>query len=296
MNGVIVVDKPGGMTSHDVVEQIRRLAAGAKVGHAGTLDPNATGVLIVLVGKATKASRFLMGLEKEYVFTVQLGVETDTLDRWGQVVSAGSTDGIGDPDILEAASRFKGRYQQIAPSVSALKHKGVPLYKLARRGEPTPVKTKVVVISTFEILDICQPYVTVRTICSSGTYVRSLARDMGRHLGCGASVFCLRRMRVGTFAVERAVALASLTDGSVGIAEVMLTIEQGLRHLPAIRLKAGSVKRVRSGGQPSPDDFLCPDFDFDGDYVALKDEMGMIVGIARRSDKSPGGLRTERIL
>jgi tRNA pseudouridine55 synthase len=296
MNGVLNIDKPGGMTSHDVVEQVRGLVRSAKVGHAGTLDPNATGVLIVLVGKATKVSRFLMGLDKEYVFTIQLGVETDTLDRWGEVVSTSSTDGVRSREIMEVASRFRGRYQQIAPSVSALKHRGVPLYKLARRGEPTPVKTRVVMIRDFEVLDINHPHVTIRVVCSSGTYVRSLARDMGKRLGCGASVFSLRRTRIGSFGLDEAVALADLTAKPSCLESVILTVEEGLRHLPQIPLKAESVERIRTGGQPTAGDFHEPDLDFDGDFVALTDENGTIVGIAKRSGRQGSMLKTERIL
>jgi tRNA pseudouridine55 synthase len=296
MDGTIIIDKPTGMTSHDVVALIRRLQRGSRVGHAGTLDPNATGVLCVLVGKATKTSRFLMGLEKEYIFTVQLGIETDTLDRWGTVLRRYDPAGVTAERILEAASRFKGRYQQIAPSVSALKHQGVPLYKLARRGQETPVKTRIVVIRSFEVVDMFQPYVTVRMVCSSGTYVRSLARDMGRYLGCGASVFCLRRTRVGGFRVDAATRLADIASGKTDINDVMLTIEESLGHMPRVRLKNGAASRIRLGEQPSEEDLCMPDVDSDAEYVALADENGMIVGIARRSGQEGFPLRTERVL
>ena len=255
MNGILNIDKPGGMTSHDVVQKVRDLLPGTKVGHAGTLDPNATGVLIILVGKATKVSRFLMGLEKEYVFTIQLGIETDTLDRWGEVVGTSSPDGVGKTEIMDVASRFRGRYQQIAPSVSALKHRGVPLYRLARRGDPTPVKTRVVMIRAFEVLDISHPYVTIRVVCSSGTYVRSLARDMGKRLGCGASVSELRRTRIGSFGLGDAVAFSELEAGPSRLEDAITTIEEGLRHLPRIRLKPEGVERLRAGGQPGAWDF-----------------------------------------
>lgn len=296
MNGILLVDKPSGMTSHDVVKGIRGLAEGSRVGHAGTLDPNATGVLIVLVGKATKISRFLMGLNKEYVFTIQLGIETDTLDRWGKTLQIRGAEGIGENDILAAASRFRGRYQQIAPSVSALKHRGVPLYRMARRGVPTPMKTRVVVIRAFDVLDVFGSYVTIRVVCSSGTYVRSLARDMGRYLGCGASVFCLRRVRIGRFRVEEAASLSDILSTGSAISDRILSIEESLKHMPKVCLKAGSILKIRQGGQPSAEDLLDSDLVFEGDYVALADETGRILGIARRSEGSPSGLRTERIL
>lgn len=296
MDGILLIDKPGGMTSHDVVDCIRKLTPGVKVGHAGTLDPDANGLLIILLGRATKISRFLMGLDKEYVFTIQLGIETDTLDRWGETVQVRSIEGIVEGDILAAASRFRGRYQQIAPSVSALKHKGVPLYKMARRGEPTPTKTRVVIIRMFDVLDVSGPFVTIRVVCSSGTYVRSLARDVGRHLGCGASVFCLRRLAIGPFNVGGALALKDLVDGRMNVSDGMLSIEESLEHMPSVCLKDRSVRKIRMGGQPCAQDLLDPNPEFEGDYVALVDEGGNVIGIARRSETGPWVLRTERIL
>jgi len=296
MNGIIVVDKPGGMTSHDVVDSVRRIVTGTRVGHAGTLDPNATGILIILLGKATKVSRFLMGLEKEYIFTIELGVETDTLDRWGKTVRTESADGVSRSDILDAASRFRGEHEQVAPSVSALKHKGVRLYELARRGEPVPVKTRPVTISAFEVMDVTHPFVTIRAVCSSGTYVRSLARDMGQALGCGASVFCLRRLRVGGFALEGAVSLDSLAAGPAGLGEALLSIEDGLGHMPRIHIGPDAVRVLRAGGQTPEDGISASELDFEGDYVAITDDAGRIVAIARRSDEPGRSLRTERIL
>jgi tRNA pseudouridine55 synthase len=272
------------------------MLSGARVGHAGTLDPNATGMLIGLVGKATKISRFLMSLEKEYLFTIDLGVETDTHDTWGRVVSTSSTLGVDAERILDAASRFRGRYQQIAPSVSAIKHQGTPLYKLAREGRVTPIKTRVVEIREFQVTDISLPQVSIRVVCSSGTYVRSLARDMGRHLGCGAAVSSLRRIRIGTFGVEEATALADLVEGRNTPREVMLSIEEALKHLPRMGLKAGSVPGIRAGRQPLAADFDMADLEFKGDYVALTDQAGTIIGIAVRSKEAASQLKTERIL
>jgi tRNA pseudouridine55 synthase len=296
MTGVLLLDKPPEMTSHDVVDAVRSLVPGVRVGHAGTLDPNATGLLLVLLGKGTKVSRFLMGLDKEYVFTVQLGIETTTLDRWGEVVRTADAGSVGECEIMAAAGRFKGRYQQIAPSVSALKHKGVPLYKMARRGEPTPIKTRVVVLKKFEVMDIDSPFVTIRVACSSGTYVRSLARDLGTQLGCGATVYSLRRTAVGSFGVDAAVPLGGLSEGKIKVEDVMLTLEAALVHLPAIRVKRESIQRIKSGGQPADKDLCDPDPGFEADYVALTDEAGMIFGIAKRSDRAGAMLRIERIL
>jgi tRNA pseudouridine55 synthase len=299
MNGIIVLDKPGGMTSHDVVDSIRRIVGIRRVGHAGTLDPHATGILIMLLGRATKVSRFLMGLEKEYVFTIQLGLETDTLDRWGKTLNTRNADGVSRNDILEAATKFVGEYQQAAPSVSALKHKGVRLYQLARRGEPVPVKTRPVKVDTFEVTDMAHPFVTIRTVCSSGTYVRSLARDMGNLLGCGACVSSLRRLRVGDFGIEGSVRLEHLEHASgdpEGVREVLLSIEEGLIHLPRIRIGPDAARALRNGGQTPEAGISASELDFEGNYVAITDDAGRIIAVARRSDKPGPRLRTERIL
>jgi tRNA pseudouridine55 synthase len=294
MDGVFIVEKPDGMTSHDVVEAVRERLGGAKVGHAGTLDPNATGMLIVLVGKATKISRFLLELEKEYVFTLELGVETSTLDRWGNVVGRSDASHVKLDDILAAASRFRGRYQQVAPAVSAIKHKGVPLYKMARRGEQTPVKTRVVRIRDFKVLDYYHPFVTIRVVCSSGTYVRSLARDMGRQIGCGATVFCLRRARVGSFRESEAVPLAAILDADVP-GDFMISIEESLKHMPRISIRPESVRSVRAGKSPGAGDVSEVKPGAASEYAALADSSGDIIGIARRPDHS-GEYKIERIL
>ena len=294
MDGVFVVDKPDGMTSHDVVEAVRARLKGRKVGHAGTLDPEATGVLLVLVGKATKLSRFLLELEKEYVFSVQLGLETDTLDRWGKVLARNDAGQVTLDDILAAASRFRGRYQQVAPSISAIKHRGVPLYKMARRGESAPMKTRLVWIRDFKVLDYYPPLVTIRVVCSSGTYVRSLARDMGRQIGCGAAVFCLRRVRVGSFGEREAARLESIVSADDPVRH-MLSISESLRHMPRISIKPESVAGIRAGRSPVSEDIAEVGPGTLSEYTALADSSGDIIGIARRRDHS-GEYRIERIL
>ena len=296
MDGIIILDKPPQMTSHDVVAAIRSLVRGVKVGHAGTLDPNATGVLIVLLGKATKISRFLMGLEKEYVFTMNLGVETDTLDRWGEVVKTVDRPEIGDEAIIEAATGLVGRLDQIAPSVSAVKHDGVPLYKLARQGREVPQKVRKVEIKRLEILDIDYPLVTARVVCSSGTYVRSLARDVGHALGTVASVFCLRRTRVGDFSIEDAVPFDDILTGDRNIGAVMVPLRRSLGHLPHLTLRPECVDGLRHGRQPRPEDLYASEEAFNGQYALLVDPDGEPVAIATRADGPRGFLRTERVI
>jgi tRNA pseudouridine55 synthase len=296
MNGIIILDKPRRMTSHDVVASVRGLLSKVKVGHAGTLDPNATGVLILLLGKATKVSRFLMGLEKEYIFTMQLGVETDTLDRWGEAVRVVDTPQKPREDIVGAASSLVGRHDQVAPAVSALKHEGVPLYKLARRGQPVPRKARRVEIKRLDILDIDHPMVTARVVCSSGTYVRALARDIGYLLGTVASVFCLRRTRVGDFGADMAIPLDHVIRRGRDLEEVVVPLRKSLGHLPHLRLRKEGVDGLRLGRQPSPEDVGAADRAFSGEYAVLVDPDGEPVAIARRADGRGGFLRTERVI
>ena len=296
MNGIIVLDKPAGMTSHDVVETVRKVAAGVKVGHAGTLDPHATGVLIILLGKATKISRFLMGLEKEYLFTVQLGLETDTLDRWGKTVTIVDAVENSEQEIAEAAARLTGRQEQIAPAISALKHRGQPLYKLARRGKEVPRKARMVDVKRLDILDVTHPFITARVVCSSGTYVRSLARDMGSLLGTVASVFCLKRTRIGTFGLDQAVALGRLTGDGENLESLALPVSEALSHLPRITVTEEGADGLRSGRQPRVEDMCASDIDFEGEYALLVDGNGAAVAVVKRVADPSVGLATERVL
>lgn len=284
------------MTSHDTVEAVRGLLGKVRVGHAGTLDPHATGILVLLLGKATKVSRLMMGLEKEYVFTIRLGVETDTLDRWGKPVKVVDTPRKGEAEIAEAASRLTGRYEQTAPAVSALKHKGVRLYKLARRGDPVPRKVRTVEIKEFEVLDVDHPLVTARVVCSSGTYVRSLARDTAYLVGSVGSVFCLRRTRVGRFGESEAVSLDSVLASPDDLAAALVPLKEALSHLPRVRMRKEAVEGLKLGRQPRPEDLGVPDRIRAGDFVILTDPGGEPVAIARRVDGPGGPLATERVL
>ena len=284
------------MTSHDVVDAVRKTVVGVKVGHAGTLDPHATGILIVLLGKATKVSRFLMGLEKEYLFMVQLGLETDTLDRWGKTISMVDAVEKSEQEIVEAAARLTGRYEQAAPAVSALKHRGEPLYKLARRGDVVPTKMRLVDVKRFDILDVTHPFITARVVCSSGTYVRSLARDLGSLLGVVASVFCLRRTRIGTFGLDEAVRLDRLTGDADSLESFVLPLSDALRHLPRVHIADEGAEGLRLGRQPRIEDMCASDLDFEGGFAVLVDKHGQAVAIVKRTAGPAAGLATERVL
>ena len=205
--GVLLIDKPGGMTSHDVVMRVRRILGVKKIGHTGTLDPMATGLLPLCIGGATKIARFLEGGEKEYRATIKFGVETDTYDAEGKVVAESDTSGVSEEMVLEALAQFKGKIQQIPPMYSAVKIGGTPLYKLARKGITVEREPKEVEISDIDVEEFTMPLLTMRITCSKGTYIRTLCHDLGSVVGCGAHLVALRRTRSGYFSIQDAITL-----------------------------------------------------------------------------------------
>lgn len=212
-HGLFLIDKEPGCTSHDVVQSVRRIARQKKVGHCGTLDPAATGLLVATAGKATRLTRFLIRAPKIYVGAIRFGVATDTYDRQGQVVSESSIEELDAEAVGVEMERLVGTYEQVAPPFSAKKHKGVKYYELARRGESVPEAGKQ--ITVFEFCpegELNGGTLSFRLSCSSGTYVRSLAHDLGQALGCGAHLAELRRLQVGPFQVGDAVMLSALAE------------------------------------------------------------------------------------
>lgn len=205
--GLLLVDKPSGMTSHDVVYRVRRKLHIKRVGHAGTLDPMATGLLIILVGKATKASQYLMGADKVYEGTVRLGVTTNSQDADGEVMETQPVPDFTAAQIDEALNSFLGDQYQTPPMFSAIKVGGVPLYKLARKGEEIEREPRFVRISKIDKLGFESPELRFRLYCTKGTYVRTFAHDLGRKLGCGGHLCALRRIASGELSVENAIAL-----------------------------------------------------------------------------------------
>lgn len=203
-SGILLVDKPSDWTSHDVVNCVRRRFHIRKVGHCGTLDPMATGLLVLLLGKATKLSSRLMEQDKVYSGVMRLGVRTDTDDRDGNIISTCVLTGVTEEKVRLATARFVGDIQQIPPMVSAVKKDGQPLYKLARKGQTVEREARPVTIHSIEITRIALPDVTVTVSCSKGTYIRVLCADIGQALGCGAHLHDLRRLRSGRFSVDDA--------------------------------------------------------------------------------------------
>jgi len=207
MDGILVVDKPQGCTSHDVVDFIRKKFGLKKVGHAGTLDPMATGVLVILIGKYTKLSNTFLSADKEYDAALTLGATSDTGDAWGRVENSAGFEGVSEEKIKDAFCRFTGEIEQIPPSYSAVKVKGKKLYELARRGINMKAAPRKVIIKELNISDINMPEVSFSVTCSKGTYIRQLAVDIGSALGCGAYLSRLCRTRSGRFVLEGAITM-----------------------------------------------------------------------------------------
>jgi tRNA pseudouridine55 synthase len=210
IDGVLLVDKARGMTSHDVVAIARRALGTKKVGHCGTLDPLATGLLLITIGRGTKIQDLLMSEDKEYVGTIRLGEVTDSQDADGQVIETNPVPAFTREQIQGAFDKFRGDFYQTPPMVSAIKKNGVPLYKLARQGKQIEREPRFVRVYTQEIRDVRLPEIDFLVVCSKGFYVRTYAHDIGRELGCGGHLSALRRTKSGRFSVNHAVSVENL--------------------------------------------------------------------------------------
>jgi tRNA pseudouridine55 synthase len=209
-SGVLLIDKAPDMTSHDVVAIARRALNTKKIGHCGTLDPMATGLLMLVIGRATKIQDLLMSEDKEYVGTLTLGAVTSTQDRQGEVLESKPVPAFSETEIRAAFDAFTGEFEQLPPMVSAIKKDGVPLYKLARKGQEVERALRPVRVTGYQVSRVELPEVDFTVNCSKGFYVRTYAHDIGAKLGCGAHLSALRRTRSGKFTLDRAVTVADL--------------------------------------------------------------------------------------
>jgi tRNA pseudouridine55 synthase len=243
-----LVDKPAGITSHDAVDEVRRRLGMRQVGHTGTLDPFATGLLVVLVGRATRLARFVEGQPKTYLATARLGTRTDTDDLTGSVLTQRSDPPtIGEQDLREALSGFVGVQRQRPPNYSAKRVEGERSYRLARRGAPVVPADVVITVHGIEFLAYDHPDLTFRATVSVGTYLRAIARDLGERLGVGAHLTALRREAIGSLSVEHAVGLHSVSPADV------VPAGQVLSHLPVLELDDAARSAV-THGRPIPGD------------------------------------------
>jgi tRNA pseudouridine55 synthase len=293
MDGVLVIDKPVGRTSHDVVDDIRRILHVRRVGHTGTLDPFATGVLVLLVGRATRLAQFLNGFDKEYEAVVRLGYATETGDITGKPIQSDREDSTqsgpwSKQQIESALDSLRGEIEQVPPMYSAKKQAGRKLYELARRGEEVERKPVRVCIHKFEAIKPTGELLKdnldgtydfeVRVACSAGTYVRTLAEDFGKRLGIGAHLAELRRTRVGDLLIEHA---KTLTQVKVAVAEeslgtILYRPDEALARLPFVDLSADDMRKVRHGLNINIPGVVWSD----GEQVRLRDENGNLIAVA----------------
>lgn len=295
IDGVLVVDKPAGPTSHDVVARVRRALRTKRIGHTGTLDPLATGVLPLVIGRATRLASLLSGTEKEYVAGVRLGLATDTYDAAEHVgPPPGPPSGIDFARIDGALDRFRGIFDQAPPSYSAKKIDGVAAYTLARRNMPVQPRPVSVNVSHLSLEAYEHGLARVRVRASAGFYVRSLAHDLGTGLGCGAYLETLRRVRAGAFAEASATPLEAIERESLDAARLIIPLERLLPDVPAVVLNERGIRRAAHGNELALQDLADPRptvraaiEDASQGRWRLLDSTGLLLAIA---ESRPGGL------
>jgi tRNA pseudouridine55 synthase len=268
MNGILNILKPPGMTSHDVVVYVRNKMNIKKVGHTGTLDPGATGVLPLCIGNATKISQFLAKSYKSYRAELTLGISTDTHDNYGKVIYKNIVD-VSEDQLIKTFKGFIGKIKQLPPMASAKKFKGKPLYKFAREGKTVPRKEVEVFIKEMKIRQIIYPNkVIFDVICSSGTYIRTLCNDIGNKLGCGGHMSFLIRTRVGNFSINDSLLLEEFEEmiGKGQLEEKLYSIDFPLKHLPRVIVPDKMINRVKNGNYIN-------DFYFHEKFIEPKKEL-----------------------
>ena len=258
MNGLFVIDKPSGMTSHDVVSRLRRITGEKSIGHLGTLDPMATGVLPLLVGKYTRLAQYFNSAEKSYTGTIRFGFATDTYDAEGEPAGPNTHPQLAIEAIRKASQRFHGELQQMPPPYSAKKIAGTPAYKLARAGKPVELKPATVVIDAFEITAFEGDEAAFAMKISAGGYVRSVAHELGQVLGCGAHLSSLRRTRAGVFTLDDAHPLSDLqplVGNAAALEALSIHPRTLLPEMPSVTADAQTIGRMRNGAQANLPEF-----------------------------------------
>ena len=306
MNGVLVIDKVAGPTSHDVVASVRRLLKIKKVGHTGTLDPAATGVLPLVLGKATKVARFLSSASKSYHAVVRLGITTDTLDAVGEVLEEKEVN-VERASVEAELEAFRGEIEQIPPMYSAKKIEGKRLYELARSGIEVERPAKQVTISSLDLLGFDGLDIELDVTCSAGTYMRVLAQDLGEAPGCGAHLHALRRTQAGPFDLSRSITLDELGDNPERAAELLVPMGDALQGLPSIAVPSDISRMIANGYQLTVADLRTldtPTFETDT-TLTLREDSGAVIAIVTsllpsadlmRSRREQHAFKTERVV
>ena len=280
LDGILIVNKPPDISSARVVSVVKRALKAGKVGHAGTLDPFAEGVLICCINQATRLAGFLMHGTKRYVATLKLGQDTDTQDQTGSVVSTTDSVDYSRQTIQSVIESFGGDIEQLPPVYSALKHQGVPLYKLARSGKPVQKPARRVHVYEIDIKGIELPYVRFEVTCSAGTYIRTLGADIGKKLGCGGHLVALRRIESSGFRLDQAISLSELEElvGGRQLQQKMIPMKDALPDVPDFCVDDGLVEKIRHGQKISL-------LDLSGSNIAFSAlQKGQILKIVDRED------------
>ncbi len=303
VDGVLSMKKESGWTSHDVVAKIRHLLGGVKVGHAGTLDPAATGVLPVLIGRGTRIAEYLVEWDKEYRAVLRLGETTDTEDATGTVLAHHPTDLVTPEAIHEVVGRFRGPIDQVPPMYSAVKVGGVPLYKSARAGKAIARDARTIVIHTLEVEAIQERDVTLRIVCSKGTYVRTLCADIGEAMGVGGHMLALERRRVGPLTIDQALTVDEVvTRHALGrLGDDLLSLDRALAQLEIVVVDEQTADRVRHGAPVPVAKILRWEGAADGERgshkpVRIHDIDGRLVAIGKCPDNLRDALKVEKVL
>ncbi|MEC4890552.1 MAG: tRNA pseudouridine(55) synthase TruB [Nitrospira sp.] len=294
-DGVLIVNKEAGWTSHDVVAKVRGLLGGAKVGHAGTLDPAATGVLPLLIGRATRIAEYLVGWDKEYRAVLRLGETTDTQDATGTVLQRVETDGVSSESLRDTVARFVGPQKQLPPMYSAVKIAGRPLYKSARAGQTVERTERDIVIHALDVLAVDGRDITLRVVCSKGTYIRTLCADMGEALGVGGHLLSLERRRVGAMSIDQALTVeqiaAQLAIGTLG--QQVWTLDRVLDQLPLCTVSEQDASRVLHGAPISPAGWSGV---AEPSTIRIKDGQGRLLAIGTYDPQTKGPIKVQKVL
>ena len=293
-SGVLVLDKPEGPSSTQAVERVKKILGARKVGHLGTLDPFASGLLPMGIEEGTKIAGVLLAARKSYAGVMALGIETETQDKTGKVVNARPVAPLNRAQLESLRAAFTGKLHQIPPMYSALKRSGVRLYELARRGESVPREAREITVERLELWQVSETEIGFEAVCSKGTYIRTLAADMGEFLGCGAHLKSLRRLSCGSLTLDQAVSLAELEQLKRKEDVPLIPLSAALSHLPKMTVNSESSTRLRMGRQEILASLGPPR---QGETMArLVDEQGFLVALAHWSgEENRGAWRLARV-
>ena len=290
MNGVLNIFKPKGMSSFDAVRVVKKVARTGKVGHTGTLDPEATGVLPICIGRATKIIDYIMDSEKVYEVTLKLGIRTTTYDLEGEVLEERDPSHLTEEEILNSINSFKGEYSQIPPMYSALKQNGVRLYELARKGIEVERKGRLINIHNLEDVKINNPYISMKVTCSKGTYIRSLCYDIGEKLGVFATMTQLNRAKTSVFSQEKSININELTKENIN--DYILSMEEALEKYDKIVVNKKYVKLLVNGVRVADGRFT-KDKVINNKLYRVYDDENNFIGLGERND---AGFKIEKLL